>query len=145
MLPPKLIEKQIGVNQMKPMTNKEFGALGEKFAAKHLKQQRYKILVKNYKNKLGEIDIVARDGGEIVFIEVKTRSAAPYLSGMYSVDKRKQFHILRTAAKYLKDHPTDLQPRFDVIEIEVDRSTGKLIGVNHIKAAFQQTEDYARF
>ena len=126
-------------------TNKEFGALGEQYAVKYLKKLKYKILEKNYKSKLGEIDIIARDGGEIVFIEVKTRSAEPYLSGMYSVDKRKQFHILRTAAQYLKDHHTDLQPRFDVIEIEVNRSSGELVSVNHIKAAFQQTEDYARF
>ena len=130
---------------MRIFTNKEFGALGEKFAAKHLKKQKYKILEKNYKNKLGEIDIIARDGREIVFIEVKTRSASPYLSGMYAVDQRKQYHILRTAAQYLKDHHTGLQPRFDVIEVEVDRPTGELIGVNHIKAAFEQTEDYARF
>ena len=76
---------------MKPFSNRSFGALGEKLAAKYLKQQGYKILYKNYKNKLGEIDIIARDGGEIVFIEVKTRSADPYLSGVYSVDRRKQF------------------------------------------------------
>ena len=132
---------------MKPLSNQAFGALGEKFAAEYLKQQHYKILEKNYKNKLGEIDLIARDKdrGEIVFIEVKTRSSAPYLSGQYAVDKRKQFHIMRTASYYLDVKNCQLQPRFDVIEVEVNRSSGGLKSVNHIKNAFSQTEDYARF
>ena len=130
---------------MKLSGNKEFGAYGEKCAAEYLKQQHYKILKRNYKTKLGEIDIIARDGDEIVFIEVKTRSASPYLSGMYAVDKRKQFHIMRTADEYLHDKNCSLQPRFDIIEVEADRSSGELIKINHIKNAFWQTEDYARF
>ena len=132
---------------MKPLSNQAFGALGEKFAAGYLKQQQYKILEKNYKNKLGEIDIIAqdKDRGEVVFIEVKTRSSAPYLSGQYAVDKRKQFHIMRTASYYLSVTRCTLQPRFDVIEVEVNRSSGELKSVNHIKNAFSQTEDYARF
>ena len=130
---------------MKPFSNQAFGALGEKLAAKYLKQQHYKILHKNYKNKLGEIDIIARDGEEIVFVEVKTRSVSPYLGGQYAVDKRKQFHIMRAAAYFLDTKKLTLQPRFDVLEMEIDRSTGQLIKVNHYKSAFAQTEDYARF
>ena len=130
---------------MKPFSNQAFGALGEKLAAAYLKQQHYKILKKNYKNKLGEIDIIARDGEEIVFVEVKTRSARPYLGGQYAVDQCKQFHIMRTAAYFLDTKKIQLQPRFDVLEMEVDRTTGKLIKANHYKAAFAQTEDYARF
>ena len=132
---------------MKPMTNQAFGALGEKFAVRHLKQQHYKILEKNYKNKLGEIDIIARtpDKTEIVFIEVKTRNAAPYLSGQYAVDQRKQFHIMRTASRYLSESSCSLQPRFDVIEIEIDRPSGRLKSIDHLENAFSQTEDYARF
>ena len=132
---------------MKPFSNQQFGALGEKYAADHLKQHGYKILKKNYKNKLGEIDLIAqdRDRGEIVFIEVKTRSADPYLSGKYAVDKRKQFHIMRTASYYLSASKCGSQPRFDIIEVEADRATGALKSVNHIENAFYQTEDYARF
>jgi len=130
---------------MKPFSNQAFGALGEKLAAAYLKQQHYKILKKNYKNKLGEIDIIARDGEEIVFVEVKTRSMSPYLGGQYAVDQRKQFHIMRTAAYFLDTKKIMLQPRFDVLEMEVDRTTGQLIKANHYKAAFTQTEDYARF
>ena len=130
---------------MKQMTDKKFGALGEKLARKHLRQQGYKILDKNYKTKSGELDIIARKKDTIVFAEVKTRPAHSAVSGMNAVDRRKQQHILRTAALYLQDKDVGLQPRFDVIEIELDRTTGKLLSVNHIKAAFQQTEAYARF
>ena len=126
-------------------TNKEFGALGERLAAEYLKERKYKILEKNYKCKLGEIDIIARDGGEIAFIEVKTRSADPYLSGMYSVDRRKQFHIMRTASWYTEHKKLKLQPRFDVIEVEIKRSSGELVKIDHYKNAFSQTGDYARF
>lgn len=129
----------------KDFTNKEFGALGEQFAARYLKKQHYKILSKNYKNKLGEIDLISRDGEEIVFIEVKTRSEKPFLSGMYSVDQKKQFHIMRTASWYLEEKAISLQPRFDVIEVEVNRETGKLVSINHLKNAFTQTQPYARF
>ena len=131
----------------KPTSNQSFGALGEKLAADYLKQKGYKILQKNYKNKLGEIDIIARDPnrGEIVFIEVKTRHADPYLSGQYNVDKRKQFRIMRTAALYLNKTKCCLQPRFDVIEVEADRASGQCKSIEHYENAFQQTEDYARF
>lgn len=134
---------------MKPNSNQAFGALGEKFAAEYLKKHHYKILKKNYKNKLGEIDLIAvpRDNNreEVVFIEVKTRSADPYLAGQYAVDKRKQFHIMRTASYYLEASKCALQPRFDIIEVEIERSTGRLIHIEHYENAFWQTEDYARF
>lgn len=129
---------------MTALTNRQFGALGEQTAVEYLKKQHHKILNRNYKTKLGEIDIIARNGGEIVFIEVKTRSADPYVSGQYAVDSRKQFHILRTAAQYLKDTRCRLQPRFDILEVEINRATGETVRINHFKNAFAQTEDYAR-
>lgn len=130
---------------MKHYTDHDFGARGEKLAARYLKREGYKILIKNYKIKQGEIDIVAREGEDLVFIEVKTRSAAPYLSGMYAVDTRKQEHIFRTASMYMEEHRTQLRPRFDIIEVELDRETGKLIKLNHLKAAFTQRGSYSRY
>ena len=134
---------------MKNFSDKEFGALGEKLAAVHLKKKHYKILEKNYKIKGAELDIVACNKERLVFAEVKTRSADPYLRGMYAVDRRKQEHILRAASAYMrenKDKPeARLQPRFDVIEIEIDRSTGKQVKLTHFENAFMQTGDYARY
>lgn len=129
----------------KPTSNQSLGAIGEKYAAELLKRKGYKILKKNYKNKLGEIDLIARDGGEIVFVEVKTRSERSYLSGKHGVDQRKRFHIMRTAAFYLSASKCESQPRFDVIEVEADRLTGRLKSIAHYQNAFCQTEDYARF
>lgn len=129
----------------KSFSNQKFGALGEKLAADYLKKSKYKILEKNYKTKLGEIDIIAQKDDTIVFVEVKSRSADPFLRGQYAVDKRKQFHIMRTAAYYLDKKKSPLQPRFDIIEVEIDRDEGKLVSINHLKAAFTQAEPYARF
>lgn len=129
---------------MSELTNRERGALGERFAVKYLRKQHYKILEKNYKCKLGEIDIIARDGGEIAFVEVKTRPDDPYVRGMYAVDRRKQEHILRTAAFYIAETGCRLQPRMDVIEVELG-ADNRLVSINHIKAAFIQSGDYARY
>ena len=129
---------------MKTLTNKELGALGEKLAADYLKKNGHKILEKNYKCRYGEVDIIARDGEEIAFIEVKTRPGNPYVRGMYAVDRKKQEHILRCAARYLADTACTLQPRMDVMELELD-AENRLLRVNHIKSAFIQTGDYARY
>ena len=126
------------------MNNHQRGALGEQYAAKYLKQQGIKILEKNYKCKLGEIDLIARDGGEIAFIEVKTRPAHPYVRGMYAVDRTKQQHLLRVASWYLSVTACKLRPRMDVLEVELDAEQ-KLVRVNHIKGAFIQPGPYARY
>ena len=126
------------------MNNKQLGSLGERYAAKYLKQQGYKILEKNYKCKSGEIDIIASDGEELVFVEVKTRTDDPYVRGMYAVDKRKQEHILRAASCYIEETGSKLQPRMDVIELQLD-SDKKVMKVNHIKSAFFQSGPYSRY
>ena len=130
---------------MKELTNRGFGELGEKLAVKYLRKKRYKILEKNYRNLFGEVDIIARDEDDIVFAEVKTRSASPFLSGEYAVDRRKREHIMRVAAQYLKDNRCDLQPRFDIIAVELDRATGKLVAVKHYESAFIQSGGYAKY
>ena len=129
-------ERTRQMRNMNELTNRQRGALGEQYAVKYLKKQHYKILDKNYKCKLGEIDIIARDGGEIAFVEVKTRPDDPYVRGMYAVDRRKQEHIAETG--------TELQPRMDVIEVELGEDN-RLVSINHIKAAFIQSGDYARY
>ena len=101
-------------------TNREFGALGERFAAAYLRKLGYKILEKNYKNTLGEIDIIARAGGEIVFVEVKTRSARPYLSGKYSRDEAVRL-IKRNTRHYAKRQITWFKREKEVIWLDRGR------------------------
>lgn len=109
---------------------KLLGRIGETQAEKYLKKVGYKILEKNYKTRIGEIDIIASEEGIIVFVEVKTRSTNNYGSPAQAVDKNKQKKYQRVAQEYLiKTGQTDKNCRFDVVEIENKK-------INLIKDAF---------
>ena len=127
------------------MNNIGFGAFGEKYAVQYLKKKKYKILEKNYKTRLGEIDIIARDRDFLVFIEVKSRSYDPLVTGSYAVDRNKRLHIFKTASLYIKQTKSGLQPRFDILELEIDRNNRKVLSYNHYENAFIWEGDYARF
>lgn len=106
------------------------GAVGEDKATKFLKKQRYKILERNHKNLLGEIDIIAKHKNCLVFVEVKTRSSLAYSYPAYAVNKKKQHKIKKTATLYLKNNNLlNSNFRFDVIEV-LDED------INHITNAF---------
>lgn len=109
---------------------KLLGKVGEKKAAEFLKKQGYKIIETNYKNALGEIDIIAKGGEYTVFIEVKTRSSEVFGAPSEAVDYRKQQKYIKVAKAYaVKKGLTDKPMRFDVIEIENEK-------INHILDAF---------
>ena len=100
--------------------NKSLGAKGESAAAKYLEAKGYNIVDRNWKCKMGEIDIVAMDNGTIVFVEVKTRANLEKGLPEDSVGpkKRKKYECL--AAMYLQDHDyVDMPVRFDVVGILV--------------------------
>ena len=96
--------------------SQQFGRLGEAIAVRHLKQNGYRILARNYRNRFGEIDIVARQGETIVFVEVKARSSARFGSAAAAVDRIKQQKISKVALGYLKQmRQMDHKARFDVV------------------------------
>ena len=106
--------------QLETSHNKSLGAKGEEAAARYLEGKAYEIIDRNWKCKLGEIDIVAMDNGTIVFIEVKTR--ANLEKGLpedaVGPKKRKKYECL--AAMYLQDHDyVDMPVRFDVVGLLV--------------------------
>ncbi|MFW6052387.1 MAG: YraN family protein [Desulfosalsimonas sp.] len=102
-----------------PGESKQLGRLGESIAAGHLKKNGYRILARNYRNRFGEIDIVARHKDAIVFIEVKTRSSAGFGPSKAAVDRRKQKRISMIALGYLKQtRNMDARARFDVVCID---------------------------
>ena len=104
------------------------GWLGEVRAAVFLRKQGMRILEKRYRTAHGEIDLIARDGSTLVFIEVKTRPRGRLDSGLSAVDAEKRGHIRYAAREYLRRHgQTDF--RFDVVEITA-------AGLRHIKNAF---------
>lgn len=124
------------------MTRGEIGALGERLAAKYLKKNGYRILDKNKHQSHNEIDLIVSNRNDIVFVEVKTRSVCadnfylPFGSPAAAVDKQKQKRTVRAAQDYLRAHPTKKQPRMDVVEIYLEKETGKLLKLHHIPDAF---------
>ncbi len=109
----------------------ETGDNGERLVCEGLLQNGYEILEQNYHSADGEIDIIARNKKYIAFVEVKTRKQDSMVDGFESVTKQKQIKIIKTAQKYLSEHNTPLQPRFDVAS--VCKETGK---VNYLANAF---------
>ncbi len=96
----------------------------EQRAASWLLAQGLEIIARNYRCRCGEIDLIARDTGHLVFVEVRARSNARYASAAASVDLRKQRRLLRAAQLYLQRHPqlAHLPCRFDVIAFEPRQS-----------------------
>lgn len=114
--------------------NKETGKLGEDIAVHYLKRNGYIILDRNFECRQGEIDIIALDNKEIVFIEVKTRTSNRYGLPSEAVNKIKQKHMLQSIKYYLYiRNLSDEFIRIDVIEVYVKNNVYK---INHIKQAF---------
>ena len=118
----------------------QLGKSGEELAAELLKQNGYKIIARNYKTKLGEIDIVARDKDTICFIEVKLRSSDRFGTPQEAVILKKQRQISRASLLYLKDNDLLKQKaRFDVVSIIYSKSKPSL---DLIKNAFDLDEQF---
>jgi putative endonuclease len=112
------------------------GRLGETFAAEYLVRQGYEILEKNYRRQFGEVDIVARDRGTLVFVEVKTRHSNIYGTPFEAVDKRKQRQLSKTAQGYLLSCQLhDTAARFDVIGVTLD-TNNQPVQIELIRNAF---------
>ena len=93
------------------------GRWGETLAAEYLRRRGFSILGAGWRCRFGEIDLIAADKNYLCFVEVKLRKSAAYGTAGAFVDRRKQEKLRLTAQMYLSEHPTDLQPRFDVVEI----------------------------
>ncbi len=112
------------------MNNKEKGNEGEQRAAFYLKTHLYKIIQMNYRCRLGEIDIIAKKGSCLVFVEVKYRKNANMGQPYEAVNYQKQQRIKKVAAWYLMEKNLgDVECRFDVISILDSKIT-------HFKNAF---------
>ena len=130
-----------------PKTQKSaVGMAGEQIAVQFLQDHGYTVLERNFRSSRQEIDIIAKDGEFLVFIEVKTRScttpdALTYGRPAHAVGQKKQHNVTLAARDYLRRHPsTGLQPRLDVIEVYLRSSSiGTLptaLKINHIRNAF---------
>ena len=111
------------------------GVKGEDLAVKFLKKKGYRILSRNYKTPLGEIDIVAEEGETLVFVEVKTRADNSFGQPFEAVNYRKREKLRKVALYYLKNCcKKDLPSRFDVLSIQ---TRGDKSAIEHITDAFE--------
>ena len=114
------------------------GAWGEALAAEYLRKKKYQIVACGYRCRFGEIDLIVKNKKILAFVEVKLRKSDRFASAMEYVDRRKQDRLRMTASLYLSQNETDLQPRFDVIEIYapngMDTPNPEII---HLEDAFQ--------
>ena len=112
------------------------GDKGEQLAADFLEENGYCVICRNFKTRLGEIDIIAENSGYVIFVEVKTRKSNSFASACEYVGTQKQQRIIKTAAFWLNGHRTSKQPRFDVIEVYYSNGFDSF-KINHICDAFQ--------
>ncbi|MBR0323700.1 MAG: YraN family protein [Bacteroidales bacterium] len=115
-------------------THNEIGALGEQIALEYLLERKYQILEKNWVCGHKEVDIIAKDGDTIVFVEVKTRHSTCLVEPEATVDVYKQRHLIWAANSFVNRYQYDNDVRFDIIAIVIDKNNEKRI--EHIEDAF---------
>ena len=106
---------------------KELGRTGEALAASYLARAGYTIVARNYRSRLGELDLVAEDDGTIVFVEVKTRRDGAAVGPFEAVTKAKRRQMARVALDYLARHGQGERPmRFDVVAVTFVGNTPRI-------------------
>ncbi len=115
------------------MNNKEKGKLGEDLAAKFLEEKKYEILERNWRyGQFGEIDIIAKDRNELVFVEVKTRSTTNYGLPIEAINEKKLFQIKNIANAYISQTNKKYKKyRIDAISILLNTKE-----IKHLKGIF---------
>ena len=96
---------------------KLLGRWGESMAAEELRRRGWRVVASGWHCRFGEIDLIAENGTYLAFVEVKLRKDDRVAQAREFVDYRKQNRIRTSAELYLAEHPSKLQPRFDVVEI----------------------------
>ena len=126
------------------LSKMEIGCLGERLAVRHLKKSGMKILYRNFRAPHGgEIDIIARDGHVLTFVEVKTRTNEKFGRPVEAVNLDKRFLITRGACQWLRmidENQNNINYRFDVVEVILEQ--GKSARINLIKEAFETPDSY---
>lgn len=113
------------------------GSWGESLAANYLKKKHYKLVAMNYRCRFGEIDLIVSNRKFLVFVEVKLRKSDRFARAFEHVDYYKQQRLRTTAELFLSEYQTQLQPRFDVIEIYAPEGTAtKQPEIHHMEDAF---------
>lgn len=121
-----------------PSDKKLLGAFGEDAACRYLRRHGYTIIGRNFSCRFGEIDIIARRGKYLAFVEVKMRKNAEHGAAMEFVTPAKQRRVILAAQHWLTQNKTTLQPRFDVVEVYAPEGLQtRKPEIYHIEDAFQ--------
>ncbi len=117
--------------------NNLVGAWGEALAAEYLQKKHYQVIAAGYRCRFGEIDLIVANKKYLVFVEVKLRKNNRFADAAAFVDYYKQNRLRTTAEVYLSQNPTNLQPRFDVIEIYAPQGLETINPeIHHLEDAF---------
>ena len=121
-----------------------FGQEAEVAAERYLRRKGYRIVAKNLRSSLGELDLVAEDGRVLVFVEVKARRTGEYGGAIHAVHRRKQEKLIQLASQYLaRHHMSSRICRFDVVLLQGTDTSAPVI--EHIKSAFDVPGDDLRW
>jgi putative endonuclease len=119
---------------------RRFGDFGERVAASHLEKQGYEILERNWSTREGEIDIIAKLGDTLLFVEVRSRQGRNFGLPEESITGRKASHVRAAAAAYAQEHPeAPANQRIDVVVLELD-AKGRVMRVEQIENAIEDEE-----
>ena len=125
-------------------SSQRIGQVGENLATRHLKREGMKILYRTFRaTHGGEVDIIARDGNILAFVEVKTRTSEDYGRPVDAVNMDKRYLIARGAFEWMRKLGSDgekINYRFDVVEVLLEK--GKKENINLIKGAFETPDSY---
>jgi len=125
----------VGGRSVVVMNRRRIGELGERIASGFLAVKGYEILQSNYRFARREIDIVARDGGSLVAVEVKLRRGRRFGTAAEAVDRKKIGRIRMALEGILNSSDTNLAPRIDVIAIDFKDDLSGMV-LNHIEGVY---------
>jgi putative endonuclease len=117
------------------------GGAGERLAAGWLEARGYRVVARNWRCAYGELDLIAEEADELVFVEVKTRRGVAHGAPEEAITARKRVHLIDAAQWYLVEHQREAQAwRIDVIAIQLD-GRGRLTDVRHYRSAIALEEE----
>ncbi len=102
------------------MNRRKRGQDAERLARNFLERQGLSFVKSNYRSRLGEIDLVMREGADLVFVEVRYRTSRAFGGALESIDARKRRRLTAVALQYLQGHPNTGGARFDAVAIQAD-------------------------
>ena len=112
----------------------QVGQKGEQAARSYLEQEGYSIIETNYRCKLGEIDIIARDGEMVVIVEVRTKTGLAFGRPEESINQEKARKLHRLALQYIQaNYHREIPSRIDLVAVMIEKSSGLVKDIKHIK------------